>query len=246
MPSVDSNLEYCRQLARQQQYALYLISLFTPENTRHAWWALLAFQAELSKTRQMVTNPLAGQIRLQWWRDTIAQCIEGKAPAHPVAIQLAQAIQQFKLPKAPFDILVDAREDDFGDPPADENCLNNYARATTVPLLQLLMACEGLDAATQARCFPMLDEMGVAWGKLQALKIWPDAILNQHYLKIGNPKKVLFGSPSLRLADDKRTYLNLLPILITAEYKKLSRVNNIKKAQNGYGLLTILKLWLIS
>ncbi len=212
------DLNYCRELAQREQYPFYLISLFTPEATRQAWWALLTLQAELAKIRSTVTNPLAGQIRLQWWRDTLVQCAGNNPPAHPVARALNAVIQQFKLPLAPFEILVEAREDDFGAAPADAHCFANYGRATTVPLLQLLLACEGWDAPTQGKWFPWLDAIGTEWGQLQALKIWPQLASN-----------VGISTPTMPVLN-KKPYLTLLNILLKAQ-------------PQNYGIGTLIKLW---
>ena len=234
MTITADDLTYCRELVRREQYPFYLISLFTPAATRHAWWVLLAFQAELAKIYYTVTNPLAGQIRLQWWRDCLVQIANGITPAHPVIRALVIIIQKFKLPLPPFEILIDAHEDDFGEPPIDAVCFANYGRATTVPLLQLLLACEGLDAPTQGKWFPWVDATGTQWGQLQALKIWP------HFIDI----ILAIGGEPVIGAEDNKPYLTLLAILFKAEQLKLKHgASNIKKVSQGHSFGTLIKLW---
>lgn len=51
-----------------------------------------------------------GEIRLTWWLEAIAEIFEGKTVRrHPVVEALALAIERRKLPREPFDAMVDAR-----------------------------------------------------------------------------------------------------------------------------------------
>lgn len=52
--------------------------------------ALLALDLELARIPHTVSEPLLGQIRLQWWRDAITEARQGRPPAHPVAQALAE------------------------------------------------------------------------------------------------------------------------------------------------------------
>ena len=44
-------------------------TLFAPAEHRGALFALYAFNLEVARVREVVREPLAGEIRLQWWRD---------------------------------------------------------------------------------------------------------------------------------------------------------------------------------
>ncbi len=52
--------------------------------------ALLALDLELARIPRSVSEPLLGQLRLQWWREAVAAARRGGAPAHPVAQALAE------------------------------------------------------------------------------------------------------------------------------------------------------------
>jgi len=52
--------------------------------------ALLALDLELARIPHTVSEPLLGQMRLQWWRGALAETRQGSAPAHPVAQALAE------------------------------------------------------------------------------------------------------------------------------------------------------------
>lgn len=106
---------------------------------REALWALYAFNHEIAKTREVVTETQLGLIRLQWWRDAIAGIYEqDKVLEHQVLTPLAVAIREYKLPRESFDNLIYAREFDLEDRlPASLEGMVKYAEFTAAPLLAL-------------------------------------------------------------------------------------------------------------
>ena len=95
----------------------------------------------------MVSEPMIGEIRLQWWRDTLDMIKEGKVRSHEVVQPLAAVIGAADLPRAPFGALIDARSLDL-DPafPSDEAALITYLRDTAGSLTVLAMRALGGDA----------------------------------------------------------------------------------------------------
>ena len=87
----------------------------------------------------MVSEPMLGEIRLQWWRETLDQ-IYGGGPvrAHEVAHPLAEAVRASSLPRTLLDALIDARASDL-DPAflMDDAALQGYIAATAGGLTQL-------------------------------------------------------------------------------------------------------------
>ena len=125
-------LTYCGNIVRQQDSDRYLLSLFAPAKHRHALWALFAFNCEIAKTREVVSETTIGLIRLQWWRDAIAEIYEGKpVRQHEVVQPLAQAIKNYHLPRDLFDTLIYAREFDLEDViPSNIAGLRTYCEKT--------------------------------------------------------------------------------------------------------------------
>ena len=138
-------LTYCGNIVRQQDSDKFLLSLFVPVKHRWALWALFAFNHEIAKTRDVVSETTIGLIRLQWWRDAIGEVYEGKEPRHHEIVQeLAKAIKQYDLPRDLFDNLIYAREFDLeGVAPADMEGLIKYCEFTSVPLFQLVLRITG-------------------------------------------------------------------------------------------------------
>ena len=129
---MESAVEACRRLARQHDFERYLATLFAPRRQRPALWILLAFNAEIARTREIVSEPAIGSIRLQWWREVLeAAAAGGPVRAHEVAAPLTAALRDGRLDAAQLEALIDGRERDLDDAPmADETALRDYAGRT--------------------------------------------------------------------------------------------------------------------
>ena len=131
-------LSYCGAEVRRHDPDRFLAALFTPPDRREAVFALLAFNLEIAKTREVVSEPMLGQIRLQWWREAVDGAYAGTPRHHAVVEPVAAAIAAHGLSRAGFDVLIDAREQDLADTaPTDLDALVAYARDTAAPLLRL-------------------------------------------------------------------------------------------------------------
>ena len=80
---------YCAELVRQQDSDRYLTALFAAAALRADLFALYAFNVEVARGREAVSEPMLGHIRLQWWRDAIAECFSGTPRHHQVVEPLA-------------------------------------------------------------------------------------------------------------------------------------------------------------
>src|SRR5215207_6502960 len=89
-------------------------ALFAPAERREALFALYAFNYEVARVRESVTQPMLGQIRLQWWREVVAASYAG-APArqHVVAGPLAALIAEIAPAREHFERIIDTRERDL-------------------------------------------------------------------------------------------------------------------------------------
>ncbi|MFD2142819.1 phytoene/squalene synthase family protein [Ancylobacter oerskovii] len=138
MEAPDTNIAYCTQLVRDFDRDRYIASLYAPETTRGALMALHAFNVEVSRVREAITNPLAGEVRLQWWSDALIGDARGDVKANPVAAALIDAINRHSLPRQTFFALIDARIFDlYDDPMPSVNDLEGYAGETSSALIRL-------------------------------------------------------------------------------------------------------------
>lgn len=98
-------------LARTHDPDRFLCALFAPAERREAMFALIAFNHELARAREVTTNPMAGLIRLQWWRDAVEEARAGAPPRHhEVAGPMQGAIAEGMLDPEALVALADARE----------------------------------------------------------------------------------------------------------------------------------------
>lgn len=134
-------------LARAADYDRYLAALFAPVERREALFALIAFNHEVARIPEAVSEPMLGRIRIQWWREVVAAAHAGEPTRrHEVALPLAAAIRAGGLERAAFDALLDAREGDLEPKvPPGLSGLERYAAATGGGLAALMLqaSCAG-------------------------------------------------------------------------------------------------------
>ena len=139
--SQNLNSNNCMNIVRRHDPDRFILSLFADAEKREALWVLFAFNYEIAKTREVVSETTIGLIRLQWWRDAITEIYDGKQPRqHEVVTPLAAVIKAYDLPQDLFNDLIYAREFDLeGVAPADLKGLMNYCTFTSAPLAHLTL-----------------------------------------------------------------------------------------------------------
>ncbi len=132
-------LPYPAQQVHKYDHDRYLLSLFAPAERREDLLTLFAFNLELSHIREQVSEPLLGQMRLQWWRDSLAEIYaSNKVPAHEILRPLAELITRYHLPAALLEEMVDAREFDLDEnPPKTLDDFYALTLKTSAPLAKL-------------------------------------------------------------------------------------------------------------
>ncbi|MFN3224782.1 MAG: phytoene/squalene synthase family protein [Hyphomicrobiales bacterium] len=108
-------IAYATDHLRTHDFEWYAALQFAPADKRPALIALFAYLAEVARVRSLVSEPKPGEIRLQWWRDTLSGTAHGAIDANPLAAALLQAIDDHALPAAPLLAVLDARTFDLYD-----------------------------------------------------------------------------------------------------------------------------------
>jgi phytoene synthase len=130
--------DYCHDLVRSGDKDRYLSSLFAPDHLRPRLLALYAFNIEIARVRETVSEAMLGEIRLKWWHDAIEGLYAGAETGHPVIAALAPAIAEAGLPKHAFCEMIAARHFDlYDDPMPDLGALEGYLGETSSMLIQL-------------------------------------------------------------------------------------------------------------
>ncbi|MDR3486993.1 MAG: phytoene/squalene synthase family protein [Bradyrhizobium sp.] len=130
--------DFCAELVRAHDFARYASTLFMPAAQRRALWALYAFNVEISRVHVQVSQPLPGEIRLQWWTDVLAGTGHGGVEGNPVAAELLLAIRNWRLPVERLSRLIDEHEFDlYNDPMPTMAALEGYINDTSSVLFSL-------------------------------------------------------------------------------------------------------------
>jgi phytoene synthase len=142
-------------LVRRHDPDRFLTALFAPADRRGALLTLYAFNHELARAREVVSEPPLALIRLQWWREVV----EGEARRHEVASPLSEAIATGALDPALLLPLIEAREAEaYGDFETSEQW-----RAW------LLMGAGGLAVAAAAALGASVPEMFRSFGAVYGM-----------------------------------------------------------------------------
>jgi 15-cis-phytoene synthase len=129
---------HCDALVRSDDKDRWLTALFVPEERRPLIHALYAFNVELARIRNQVSQAMLGEIRLQWWEDAVTGIYTGATPDHPVLQVLARAVAAGDLPLHAFRNMIAARRTDlYDDPMPSITDLEGYLGETTAALIQL-------------------------------------------------------------------------------------------------------------
>jgi phytoene synthase len=132
------NAAFCERLVREQDPDRYFATLFAPADRRAPLFALYAFNSEIARIRESVSEPIPGEIRMTWWREVLEGGRGEEASAHPVASAIRVAIADNRLPVHAFVRLIDARILDlYDDPVPNISDLEGYAGDTSSALIRL-------------------------------------------------------------------------------------------------------------
>lgn len=163
---------HVQTLVRDHDIDRYLTALFAPAEHRGGLLALYAFNIEIARVRDVVNDPLPGEVRLQWWRDFLTGTEHGAASANPVAAALAETIKRYNLPVAALIALIDARVFDLYDDPMPTLLdLEGYAGETSSALMQLGSIV--LAGGTEPGTCDTAGHAGVAYGLTGLMRALP-------------------------------------------------------------------------
>ncbi len=182
-----SNRDICLATLRDTDRDRYLACLLSPEEKRPALAALYAFNAELARVRDLVHEPLPGEVRMQYWRDLLEGQSHGSSEANPLASELLAAIEQYSLPRQTLVDMIDARIFDlYDDPMESRSSLEGYAGETASALIQL--ASLVLSAGEAKRSADAAGHAGVAQAIAGLLLLMP---LHRHRGQLYLPLEIL-------------------------------------------------------
>ncbi|SHI29580.1 phytoene/squalene synthase family protein [Wenxinia saemankumensis] len=162
------SVEACAEIVRKGDSDRFLAAMAAPVPARAALFPLYAFNVEIARAPFVSAEPMIGEMRLQWWRDAVAEIAAGQRPrAHEVVAPLAEVMRGRDLPVALFDEMAEARRWDlFSDPFDGPDDLRRHLDRTAGHLMWL-----------SSRALGGTDEAGArAVGLAQGLAAWLRAV----------------------------------------------------------------------
>lgn len=144
----DADLTACADLVARADPARFQAAMAAPVAARRVLFPIYAFNVEVARAPWLTAEPMIAEMRLQWWRDALAEIASGGAVRrHPVATPLARVLGGDAA--GLLDALIVARRWDVArDPFADEAALIGYLEATSAGLMQA--AAQSLGRAADA------------------------------------------------------------------------------------------------
>ena len=116
----------------------YFSALFAPAPARRHLLTLYALNHEIARVAETVRQPMMGEIRLEWWRETLESARNGRPRDHALARALAELFAASMLPNDLFDAILNARAfDATPDLFANWSDVEDYCDATSGNLMRL-------------------------------------------------------------------------------------------------------------
>jgi phytoene synthase len=174
---------FCADLVRSHDFVRYASTLFLPAVQRRALLSIYAFNVEISRVRDQVSQALPGEMRLQWWTDMLEGTGHGGVEGNPVAAELLHTIGEYRLPIQPLSRLIEEHQFDlYNDPMPSMAALEGYVTDTAAALFSL-----GARIAAQpsAAIDHLARHAGLAQGVVQVIAALPtDAARRQLFLPL--------------------------------------------------------------
>jgi phytoene synthase len=154
-----------------------------PAAQRRALLAIYAFNVEISRVRDHVSQPLPGEMRLQWWTDMLAGSGHGGVEGNPVAAELLSVIRDHRLPVDLLTRLVDEHQFDlYNDPMPSMAALEGYINDTSSALFSLAARVASRPSETTDH---LARHAGLAQGLVQVIAMLPwDAARRQLFVPL--------------------------------------------------------------
>jgi phytoene synthase len=205
-----SDQSSCGEAVRSHDRDRWLAAALAPGTARQRLLVIFALNLELARIKELTTEPMVGRIRLQWWRESLAEAGAGRVGDHPVARAIAPLLQAGHISAADLEEFLDAREADFEETgPKDVEAFTAYCRGTGGGLCRMAVKALGVagpDTLAAARAVSTAQAMvgqlrNAAWSAGRGRVILPLDLLATHGVATAH---LLAGTPGRQLASAAR------------------------------------------
>ncbi|MFN3724258.1 MAG: phytoene/squalene synthase family protein [Paracoccaceae bacterium] len=162
------SLDACAALVQRGDPDRFAAVMAAPLAARPKLLPLYALNLEVARAPWVSKEPMIAEMRLQWWRDVVA---EPTARAHEVAQPLHDLIHAAPLPLDVLDRMIEARRwDVYRDPFEDQAAMDAYLEDTGAGLMWLSACALGAPAGAE----PAVRAYGWASALAAYLRAIPD------------------------------------------------------------------------
>lgn len=142
---------------------------FAEEEARQRLMLLYAFHLELAKVPELVSEPMIGQIRYQWWREAISEIYESDSVRkHEITTPLRKLLLDYEVPRFWVDQLIDGRERDIDTRPFEtlQDAID-YSANTSGILMKIAVRLFNQDPDAS------IEAAGTSWGLTGLARAYP-------------------------------------------------------------------------
>ena len=142
------SLEACAEKVARGDPDRFAATMAAPPDLRARLWPLYAFNLEVARAPWVTAEPMIAEMRLQWWRDVVAEPVPR---AHEVAGPLHGLIREAGLPVEVLDRMVEARRwDIYREAFEDRAAFDAYLEDTAGGLMWLAARATGAGPEAEA------------------------------------------------------------------------------------------------
>ena len=173
----DPAVETTDDLVRRVDEDRWLAARFAEPPVRQRLSDFYAAVYEIARIPESVREPALGEIRLQWWRDAVAEIYAGRGAAKfPAAEGLAALVRETSLDRALVDRMIEARAKDLEVRPFETwPELEAYIDATAGAVIQLAAKACAPDLVQSRQILELFRNAGRVWGYtglVRSLTLW--------------------------------------------------------------------------
>ncbi len=221
----------------------YFATLFAPAADRPFLFALYAFNAEVARIRETVSEPMLGNIRLEWWRETVESARKGTPRSHDVARGLAALFAERGTALQPFEALITAWSwDPVNDRFGDMSSMDAWVDSTSGGLMRMAADILGADPH---KSDDITRQAGLAYGLTRLVRALPfHNIRHQLYLSV-DLVQARFGGPAEEFFHLDRTDPHVLDVMRFLGLRARDYFMEARKHRPGAALAAILPAALV-
>ncbi len=135
------SIDACASMVAQGDPDRFAAAMCAPMPVRADLMVLYAFNIEVSRAPWMTQEEMIAEMRLQWWKDAVAEVFEDKTVRkHEVVTPLAAMIKRApaSFPRSLFDEIIEARRFDiYREGHKDRGAFDHYVKATSGNVMEL-------------------------------------------------------------------------------------------------------------